>query len=339
MVSDKKENSLAQVVSDITDVAHGLPPGTKRNFFKALARLTNAALDIPIAKLEAVASEIQVTQKAKNLVKMEAAKAVAARLGADENLTDRAITYFAANIVNEQNNREKILGYAQEELQASPPSDEPKDVINEDWLNFFSTEAAQKSSGDMQVLFGKILAGEIKNPGTFSIKSIQTLSHMSQSVAQLFMDVCNISICIPAGNLKTFVLGLGRDPSSNGLKEFNLYYSNLLKLQEFGLIANNMNSTVNLNFLPKLRTPFDYAGHTSWLSSKPEHLEESTLAAESILFFSEVGHELRKIVSMKRADQYKIHLVKYLDSKNIEVYEEISREGTRINGQKIPPVA
>ncbi|MBW4527724.1 MAG: DUF2806 domain-containing protein [Phormidium tanganyikae FI6-MK23] len=35
--------------------------------------------------------------------------------------------------------------------------------INEDWLNNFEKHASQKSTGEMQLLFGRILAGRSKN--------------------------------------------------------------------------------------------------------------------------------------------------------------------------------
>ena len=42
---------------------------------------------------------------------------------------------------------------------------------------------------DMQTLWGKILAGEIKNPNTFTLRSLDTLSKITKGEAMLFKNM------------------------------------------------------------------------------------------------------------------------------------------------------
>ena len=67
-------------------------------------------------------------------------------------------------------------------------------TVNDDWLNSFEEEARQKSTEDMQFLFGRILAGEIRKPGTYSIRTVKILGQLDQNVAILFKRLC--SLCV-----------------------------------------------------------------------------------------------------------------------------------------------
>ena len=46
-------------------------------------------------------------------------------------------------------------------------------TINDDWMNTFETEARLKSTDDMQQYFGRVLAGEIRSPNSFSVKTVK----------------------------------------------------------------------------------------------------------------------------------------------------------------------
>ena len=48
----------------------------------------------------------------------------------------------------------------------------------------------------MQILFGRILAGEIKQPGLYSIKTLKDLGELDQKVAQLFKRLCSCSLIL-----------------------------------------------------------------------------------------------------------------------------------------------
>ena len=51
----------------------------------------------------------------------------------------------------------------------------PTEDISKDWLNEFRGIACKKSSEDAQNLFSKVLAGEIRKPGSFSLRATNYL--------------------------------------------------------------------------------------------------------------------------------------------------------------------
>lgn len=81
-------------------------------------------------------------------------------------------------------NRAEAIRIAVEELNENHPSADAGADIDDDWLNLFVRLAEDKSSEELQGLFGRILAGEIRKPGSFSLRTIQFISTLSKEDAQ-----------------------------------------------------------------------------------------------------------------------------------------------------------
>lgn len=62
---------------------------------------------------------------------------------------------------------------------------ETEDEVNEDWVYRWRDAAGEVSSEDMQVLWGKVLAGEIRHPGAFSLRTLDFLRNLSSDEAKL----------------------------------------------------------------------------------------------------------------------------------------------------------
>ena len=110
--------------------------------------------------------------------------------------------------------------------------------ISDDWLNAFETEAARMSSAQMQRLFGKILAGEIQRPSSFSIKTIKLMSQLDNQAAALFRQLCSLSVSIRIPNTQMIydvrVASMG-NAALNSLQQYGLTFDSLNVLQEYAL--------------------------------------------------------------------------------------------------------
>ena len=76
---------------------------------------------------------------------------------------------------------------AQEESVASEPPDD-------DWVTRFFKYAQDVSSGQMQDLWGRILAGEIRRPGTYSLRTLDFVRNMTTAEAELLQDVGKFAV-------------------------------------------------------------------------------------------------------------------------------------------------
>lgn len=81
-------------------------------------------------------------------------------------------------------NKAETTRVAIEDLRQNPPEMDAQKEVEEDWLNLFARLAEDKTSKELQGLFGRILAGEIRKPGSFSLRTIQFISTLSKQEAE-----------------------------------------------------------------------------------------------------------------------------------------------------------
>lgn len=89
-----------------------------------------------------------------------------------------------------QANVEAITSVAAEELALE--QDVPDERPDEDWINRFFRYAEDVSSEQMRVLWGRILAGEVGRPGSFSLKTldfVRSLTKQDANLLELFAKV------------------------------------------------------------------------------------------------------------------------------------------------------
>lgn len=148
---------------------------------------------------------------------------------AKEELIDRAKQRQLANLVREQANIEAVIDLAKNNLRLEESvSDED---VDEDWIARFFNIVKDVNSDEMKLIWGKILAGEVKKPGSFSLRTLETIKNLSKSDAELFEKIMPF---IVVKNALMFT-------PSNGelLKQYGITYSNLMKLNECGLIDSS----------------------------------------------------------------------------------------------------
>jgi len=93
---------------------------------------------------------------------------------------------------NVQKNIESITQKAALNLEGEPTvSEEP---VNQDWTTRFFDYAEDISNIEMQELWGKILAGEIKQPKSYSLRTLDIIRNLSEDEARVFMKFASLAI-------------------------------------------------------------------------------------------------------------------------------------------------
>lgn len=220
----------------------------RRNAFKAFAQLCTAAIEIPVAHLEGITAEKRAETKARIKIIDTQANQIASQMEVDPEYARIAVRKFGQKIVREQVNLDSIAVIAVEELSNADHTKDDEGIhrpdISEDWLNAFEKEACDKSSDEMRLLFGKILAGEIKKPSTFSIRTIKILSQLDNQAASVFHVLSSLTSTIRVGDriFDSRVISFGGSAASNALREYGLSFDKLNILQEYGLVISDYNS-------------------------------------------------------------------------------------------------
>lgn len=133
------------------------------------------------------------------------------------------------NIENVANKAVAVL--ADEEAVAPDP-------VDQDWLMRFFNTVEDVGNEEMQEIWARLLAGEVKKPGTFSLRTLETLRNMTHEEAVAFEKMC--SHCI-------MIVGSHAILQDEGyLKEFGIPFGMLLKLSECGLINSTGLLSINV---------------------------------------------------------------------------------------------
>lgn len=237
-MSNNENSPIESIAENLAALATGIPAPIQKNFFKALAQLGTALVDIPVAYLEDKAKITRaLTESREGLIK-KMGEDIGSNLNVPDIYADKAIEKFASKMVRYQINIDQIVQKAKFNLENEDSNAGEIDEISEDWLNNFEEIAKLKSNEEMQLLFGKILSGEISNPGAFSLKTLNTVSQMDPEVAKAFMKLC--SCFLHFKSLDTVHLSVYPSALEHHLLDFEIItYYEITLLKEFGLLHSS----------------------------------------------------------------------------------------------------
>lgn len=148
------------------------------------ADVGNAFLDAGKAKGEQLAQGIRDTTAARSKTLNAYTDAAIIAGVNDPKLIERAVDYTALKGIREQTNREKIAAETVLLLKDQTISEETP-APEDDWMNIFVDYASKASSERMQKHWANLLASEIKNPGSYSLSTLQVMSVMDSNLANI----------------------------------------------------------------------------------------------------------------------------------------------------------
>lgn len=317
----------------VVDAITGLPAPVRKNAETAFTRLCTSAVEYPLALIEGAVATKKAETRARVKLIDASANQIAEQMRIDPQYIRSAATKFANKIVRERVNIDQISQIAAEELrsQSSPKIDAATteaSPISEDWLNSFESEAAKMGSEQMQLLFGKILAGEIRRPKSYSIKAIKLMSELDNQAALLFKVACSLSVSLRIEKngliLDARVLSLGGNAAANSLIAYGLNFDALNTLQEYGLIIPDYNSHMDYRVAiaqdQRVAVPLIYENSRWGLVPKSS---ETTLFSSPFslhgVALSKVGKELLSIVNLEPNEQYSRDLRNFFEKLGMQL--------------------
>lgn len=119
----------------------------------------------------------------------------------------------------------KAIVHAEKDLR-DDAQEPPKKKIDNDWLYRWRDYAGDVSANEMQLLWGRLLAGELKAPGLYSLRCLDFLRNLSQSEAQKIE------------RLSRFVLeDVVWQDSNSPLESEEITFVFLLEMQDLGVLS------------------------------------------------------------------------------------------------------
>ena len=213
--------------------------------------------------------------------------------------------------------------------------DVPDQEPDHDWTARFFNYIQDVSSEEMQLLWAKVLAGQIEQPGSVSIRALSILRNLDNTTAKLFQLLCSACVKIsPDGSLvlDARVPSLGLNAGDNSLQKFGLAYSNLNILNEHGLIISDYNSRYDMRMcigivgrssdqgLVLVRIPFGFQGRHWILTASSERQLSAELFVSGVAL-SRAGMELSKITECEPMPEYHQALAEFFASQGLVMTE------------------
>lgn len=221
-----------------------------------------------------------------------------------------------------QLNIESVTAFAADELKNEQSvTDEP---LDEDWKNRFFNIAEDISNEEMQALWGRILAGEIKQPKSYSLRTLELLKNLSKEEAEVFTKFALLRINSGDKNII-----YNQDNGKFLESEFGITFSDRLLLTELGLIAseNNLEFSLRPTENNKMTNLLNYGRKAIVLYRN----EQTPKQGIQVLVFTKIGVELSRLIEQ---DVNKNYIEKICSSfKHTNVKIEYGDLVTQPNGQ------
>lgn len=183
-----------------------------------------------------------------------------------------------------------------------------------DWFIRYYEASGNISDKEMQVLWAKILAGEIEKPSSYSLRTLDVLRNMSKEEAKCFVKICNTAIKIESGK---YAIPADHDYISKN----SINYSDILLLGEIGLI--NSGSGIYINDDLESDTESELYMYGS-LIVKAIASEKRTFSLR-VYPFTNVGNELATLIDRESNEENFLSLCKKLQDSNPGVLITVHR--------------
>ena len=262
---------------------------------------------------DAKAYEIRVIERAKYEAMAEG------KLIEADNI-DRINERLVAKEINRQKNIDDVIEIDANDLsQANIVSDGP---VERDWIVRFFDIVQDVSDEEMKNLWGKILAGEVKTPKSYSLRTLELLRNISKDEADIFVKISQFVL----QQNDHFIFNGNED----GINRHRIPYSDIAKMTEIGLIQSGTfvhieyNSSQNENNIVGIK----YANLIIILRIKAGVNKVSI----PVYCLTTAGKELYKLIDVTPNLDYVKDIGKYIKNDTVSVeYGEIisiSDDGT-----------
>ncbi len=210
-----------------------------------------------------------------------------------EARTNARVTYQEKK---KQENIEQISQYAAQQLQDVDRVSNEK--LDDDWVSHFFEVAPTISSVEMQKLWGKILAGEISKPGSYSLRTLAFLRTLSKKEAEIFTKFAHYAMRV-SRNERAFLIDPEKDDDMRRVS--GISFVEILLMRELGLVLTDSGG---------IRQVIEHktgkqASHLRY--SNALIVVESTEAFQKelpIVPFSTIGNELLTLIVVPFAKEY-----------------------------------
>ena len=198
-----------------------------------------------------------------------------------------------------------------------------------DWVARFFNHIQDVSSEDTQLLWARVLAGEVERPGTTSLRTLDILRNLDRQTAQSFRRLCSMSVFCGSRDgsvTDSRVITLGIPAGGNSLEEYGLPFTVLNILNENGLVIAEYNSQCTYkqsvvaikSGVKVVDLPLTYQGKKWALQPTDENRTVGALQCDGVAMTS-AGKELMRVIEIEPVPAYDEALNRYFESRGVRM--------------------
>ena len=201
------------------------------------------------------------------------------------DLHRRAGYRFIEEEARHQQNMEDITAKALPHLE----EDADPDSMEDDWITNFFDKCRIVSDAEMQTLWSRVLAGEANIAGTYSKRTVNFMSDLDKTDAELFAKLCGF--CWVIGNVVPLVI----DQNAEIYNRHGINFITITHLESIGILKYADNTSFQRKYLPK-HTRVNYFNQ-SLLLEFPDDANNQLKIGKT--YFTKIGQELAPICPSK----------------------------------------
>lgn len=247
-------NEIEKAAStSLSPLLTGLPAPVQTSLIAALSRLLGGLAAFPAAWLQRRVQAYDDVTNGRSRYAMGLIDAALAKDRDNDRVLEAVAEIYRPEEVRKIVNRAQIAKAAVEEVRASDEHNPQSAPPEDDWMNRFMRFAEDASSERLQLLYAKILAGEIVRPGTFSTATLRIISELTQQIANDF-EWFNAQ-------------RIGSEVPNNGQFGVGDGWARLVRLRDAGFVSATEAAIYQPAFKPMLAgtSPWMLGDNKAWL--------------------------------------------------------------------------
>lgn len=180
-------------------------------------------------KAEAEAKALEITERSKTNAEIERRERLSE---SDIRIQNRLMAQGRIR----QKNIDDVVDIAANQLKGE--NEVPKDKVSVDWATRFFNTVQDISEDEMKLIWGKLLAGEVKSPGSYSLRAIELLKNLTSEEALLFTEASKFAL-----RRAHEIIIIQSDNINN---DFGLTFDKILTLTDAGLLKPIIDTAIDL---------------------------------------------------------------------------------------------
>lgn len=199
----------------------------------------------------------------------------------------------------------------------------PQSKVNDDWLFRWRDYAGDVSSDELQTIWGRLLAGELKSPGSYSLRTLEFIRNLSSQEAKEIAELSQFVIA-------DVIWKADESP----LETEGITFSFLLKMQDLGIVSGVEAIGLNITWKTVESGKFVRALCSNGKALRVTHPDPTKQISLGILNVTDIGRQILSLGTFESNDAYLQHIGQAILKQGFDVtigqYRQVSETQIQI---------